>query len=139
MKREVNGLPSLAPFLWVGLIWGLIGLFTSLQSENSPFHVMMWTLGLWFLCMLDLAAIAKTIAIVFILVSPQDLANKPAMIVQVIFWATLKFGCLGLLGFLFWSFGKELPNMALLMGLGTLLVVPLLGGFWWSHKELSYA
>ncbi|MBC7693014.1 MAG: hypothetical protein H7222_14725 [Methylotenera sp.] len=99
---------------------------------------LLWMLGLWTLCVLDLVALAKTIAAGIILMSDQAPEKKSALAVQALSWGSLKMIFLGVIGLVLWK-ASTVPTVALLSGIGTLLIVPLVGGFWWSQKELSHA
>lgn len=122
---------ELKPFVFVGLLWLIGGI------AYSP-SAIKWTAGLWILCLLDLFFTAKAISAVSVLMVEQSNQNKPARMVQAAFWGFLKVAALGvLIGSIY--FGKSAPSESLVIGLGTLVIVPLVGGFWWSQKELKHA
>ncbi len=127
----------MAPFLWVALFWCVLGVvvlsFTQAQIQTALF----WALGLWLFCLFDLVALAKTIAAAMNLMSDQ-VQEKTIASIQTLFWGTIKLCSFGVLGWILFQ-AKAAPIGALVMGVGTMLVVPLVGGFWWSKKELNHA
>ena len=129
---------TLLPFLWTGLGWLAICLFFCARGLE-PMRGLFWAAGIWLLCMADLLAMAQVVSQLLQLsgAGPQSTARGPRMM-QIFFWGLIKLACLGLFGVILWA-GRETPQRALLMGLGTLVVVPLVGGFWWSQRELSHA
>jgi hypothetical protein len=128
---------SLLPFLWTGISWGVAAVIFVAASQQALSPVL-WVLGLWSLSMLDLLAIAQVIRAAMGWSTLSRPETKAAWAVQTAVWGAIKLACLGAFGFVLLS-AREVPSSALLIGMGTLLVVPLGGGLWWSHKELSYA
>jgi hypothetical protein len=127
---------ELAPFAFAAIAWAVAAVLLCWYWDGSVL-AFRWMLGLWALCLLDLFAIAKTMAAV-IAVSADAAGNRPALLVQASTWGAIKLACLGLLGILLFR-GQSIPSHALLLGLGTLVVVPLIGGLWWSQRALRHA
>lgn len=125
---------SVMPFLWVSLSW--CGISLAVSSIFSSENVFAWVFALWCLCMADLFATAKAVVLTLRLVSvPEGFSGKPQLITQVVFWGLAKLGSLGILGGVLFSAGSSVPQAALVTGLGTMIVVPVVGGYWWSVNE----
>jgi hypothetical protein len=105
-----------------------------LTQTHSPVATY-WALAIWALCMLDFLTLARCGSSVLALMAsgPND-TKRPYWMIQSLFWGSMKLLCLGAIGVALF-YGRSIPSIALLLGLGTLLVVPLFGGFWWSRKE----
>lgn len=117
------------PFVITALIWWVLG---------TLFTKSVWFTGVWAVCLFDFLAIFKTLACVLALMSDAQADKKAVLLFQTLFWGLMKLGCLGLLGgLLMMSQRFGIPQNALLMGLATLIVVPLFGGFWWSQGAMK--
>ena len=92
---------------------------------------------LWFLSILDLAVLSKLGLVLFSLVNAEG-ARRSALTIQAFFWGAFKIICLGLFVITLLK-GQKIPVSGLSLGMGTLVVVPLLGGFLWSRKVLTDA
>lgn len=131
----------ISPFLWVGLAWLIIGSVLSCAFRPEGISVslaLFWMVDLWALSMLDLLSMAKLSAGLIALRSDSDTGNPGALQIQALFWGVIKLVCLGLFGAVLLRV-QAVPTIALFSGFGTLLVVALVGGFWWSQRELSHA
>lgn len=129
-------LKRLLPFFWVACAW--VGLSTFYVWQTQGGRLALWTLGLAALSLFDLFAMTQAIRAVIQLVSKVDSSESAAWWVQVVAWGSLKLACLFVFGWVLLS-AEGVPSSSLFMGLGTLLVVPLAGGLWWSQKEIRYA
>lgn len=117
------------PFVISALIWWGLG---------TIFTKSLWFSVVWIVCLFDFFAIFKTIACVLALMSDTQADKKAVLLFQTVFWGLMKLSCLGLLGgLLMMSQRFEIPQKSLLMGLATLMVVPLFGGFWWSRGAIQ--
>lgn len=125
------------PFVWVSLIWAVISTIGLLLivSPGQWFLAALGFYSFWFLTLLDLFSITKVVASLLNLMSDSANSSRTKTLIQLAFWGTLKLTCLIGLG-LGISKAEGLPLMGLLMGLGTLIVVPLAGGFWWTRFEV---
>jgi len=125
------------PFGIAALIWLAVGVAScSYFSEAAETHKnLVWFLGLWALCLCDLIVLAKTVQGLFAFAAGA-VENRPAQIIQTFSWGFLKLVCLGIFTFVMIR-GRPFPMLGLLIGLGTLVVVPLLGGILWSSKILG--
>lgn len=131
-NAEISGRKG--PFIVVALAWAVVGSLISLRSDAPDQSALKWMLGLWGLCIFDLVALAKTIAIVMTLMSSTAPEKQSALVIQALFWGVLKVGGLGLIGLALY-FGDQAPGVSLALGLGTLIIVPLIGGYWSSRKD----
>ena len=134
-----SGLQKLVPFLWTGFAWGIVTVVSNSFGMVDPLHAILWSLALWALCMADFFGTAQMVrGMLAVRAGSSTSGGSPSA--QALGGGALKLACFGLLGVVVWA-GKEAPLRALLMGLGTMIVVPLLGGVWWfkrDHKENSH-
>lgn len=127
---------DLRPFLWASLAWAAlsIGVLSFIASDPGE-SMRSW--GIYFaLALTDLFFLVKTVAALMHLMSDQGAKNRTAYAIQAFVFGGLKLICLGMIGLCLW----KLPSTSsggILFGLGTLVVVPLLGGFLWSQAELK--
>jgi hypothetical protein len=126
------------PFLWTGLIWIAISLAVIVLTDKPVVECLRWFLLLWALCMFDLLALSKTAGFASLLLTDATADRKAPLTFQAFFWGGAKLACLALLGMVLWL-GRNAPSTGLILGISTLLVVPLAGGLWWSQKELNHA
>ncbi len=125
-------------FFIAGLIWLLLSITIAFFSASELIRSLMWSVGLWLLCMLDLFSLAKAGAAVTHLIGGNLGDKRIPIAVQALFWGAIKLVCLGFIGWVLFN-AQSAPEGALLMGLGTLVIVPLFGGFHWSQRELNHA
>ncbi len=130
MKRSEG--KQLKPFLWAGVAWlglGLAGIW-ALSAPESRASSIAWFTVFWILGMADLATIA---ALVFSMVTWQDSDDRARMGIRVAILGIAKITLLLIFGaILFLRHG--IPQSSLLVGLATLIVVPLFGGLAWSFQ-----
>lgn len=126
------------PFLIVALFWVVMGILGCqyFSVETGSFsRSLIWFLGLWTLCLLDLVALTKTVQSVLRMASSSD-ENRAACAIQTFSWGAIKLVCLGFFTLVLIQ-GRTIPIAGLLFGMATLLVVPLFGGLIWSQKALG--
>ena len=121
--------------LFVALTWCVFGLLIILATQDSVvlYRSVKWMIGLWVLCLADLVSLAKVVALIFGFLSNQDTDLRLFLSVQMIFWAVAKLLCLVVLGAVL-LLGKNIPALALVVGLGTCIIVPLFWGLWWFYR-----
>ena len=129
--------PEMTTFGLVGLVWLLFGgvlcYFLTARAELA-WVSLKWLCGIWTLCILDLYVLRMLVwSVLEILRSDQG--NSSLYIVQTAFWGVLKLVCLGLFIIVLLK-GQKIPLHSLLLGIGTLGMVPLVGGFLWSQRLL---
>ena len=124
------------PFLIVGLGWAVFGVLLCLRlaPEAQSFFALKWMLGLAVVCMMDLMVLAQAVASTIDLMSSDRPEFRPNHVVRLLFWGFAKVACLGIIGVVIWN-GRSIPLCALFTGLATLVVVPLVGGLWWSYQD----
>ena len=123
-ESDLKFLSNIAPFFWVALVWITAGLFLSIALTERPLPASYAVFSLWALSVLDLFSTAKVV---------QHLLQIKNVI-QSTFWIFVKFSSLGLLGLGIWLC-RHSPLPALLIGVSTMVGVPLVGGYLWSLKE----
>ncbi|MEN9723987.1 MAG: hypothetical protein RJB38_1973 [Pseudomonadota bacterium] len=126
LKRELR------PFFWASFLWLLLGLVLAagVFSSGNFFKEMVWFVVFWSLGVGDLATIA---ALVFAITSWGESSDRVKMGLRITILTGLKVTLLLIFGaILFLKHG--IPQSSLLVGLGTLIVVPLLGGLFWTFQ-----
>jgi hypothetical protein len=126
------------PFLLAAGAWLTVGVavcggFSGAKTGTA----LIWVGVLWVLCLLDLYALSRAVGAALALMS-DDEENRGPLVVRALYWGVVKLTCLGILGAAL-SYGRSIPVTALLMGIGTAVVVPLIGGYGWSQKVLRDA
>ncbi len=119
------------PFSLTALVWLVVGsglAFWMGSGEVSWITLLGWFLTFWLLSSLDLLAIA---ALVSAMGSWQDGVDRVRLGVRLAALAVLKMGLLGIFGAILFL-NRGIPHSSLLVGLATLIVVPLFGGLAWS-------
>lgn len=126
------------PFLFVAGGWFLVAEGVSWHFAGGPLAVAMgWAGLLWALCLFDLYALFRAVGAAFEIVSSEGKKQR-AVIVQAFYWGVIKLTCLGILGAILFN-KRSLPLVSELTGFGTIVIVPLLGGYGWSQKVLRHA
>lgn len=125
------------PFVWTALAWTLLGTGFVAYTEGDWARATGPFLGLALLSALDLLALAKVVERVLGFAAATSEKRGPAL-VQTFFWGALKLACLGIF-ILVLSKGVRFAASSLILGLGTLVVVPLVGGYFWSRRDLEHA
>lgn len=129
--------PSYRSFYWSAILWALIAtaitLFSSPKEEAT--RAIVW-LGIFYaVSAADLYSISRLVATILELMATPPEKRIPGLI-QASYWGFLKLACLGIFTALVFK-GHEIPSTALLTGVGTMVFVPLVGGFWWSKVSSS--
>lgn len=132
------------PFFQVALIWlilGILGCWFWAENE-SRFQALIWFGILWGLCLLNLVATAKLFSGVLDLMASGNERRQPknqlAAAIRTSSWGTIKLACWGLL-ILVLRAQRPIPTPALLLGIGTLTLVPIIGGIWWHQRVVRHA
>lgn len=126
---------ALFPFLATSVVW--LVLSVGLCAWFSAGHAVAWVVLLWSVCVLDLYALSRAVGATLGLASGVA-ENRGSLVIQALYLGMIKLTSLGILGTIL-SYGRSIPVTSLLMGTGTLMIVPLLGGFGWGQKELRHA
>jgi hypothetical protein len=121
------------PFVGAALFWGVIGSVWVILVSPEATRALAWMLGLWVICLFDLVALAKMFDAVLSLAAR---GVKTAWMVQAFFWTAAKLACIAVVIAVLIA-GKDAPQLGLILGSSTLVVVPLVGGLWWSRTQLS--
>lgn len=125
------------PFLWVALCWAALGVGVSAITDSGGEHGLAWLWGfgiLWVLSLLDFYLIGKVVASLLSLVAENHSVNRSALVFRTILWGFAKLNVFALFALVF-VFGDSIPGTPLLLGTSTLVVVPIVGGLWWSAKR----
>ncbi len=127
---------DLRPFILATLGWGLLSaVVLTFMGGDVLGALRSW--GIYFaLAVTDLFFLVKIVAALMHLMSDQGAKNRTAYAIQAFVFGGLKLICLGMIGLCLWKFPST-SSGGILFGLGTLVVVPLLGGFLWSQAELK--
>ncbi|MCM2278012.1 MAG: hypothetical protein NDJ89_08030 [Oligoflexia bacterium] len=123
-------------FAITGLVWCLLAAPFLEWMSSRGLRGFVWFLVIWGISLADLLATGKLVSYVLSLVSDSKKQAEDA--IQAFAWGALKLACFGLLGAIM-VVGKSVPTPSLLLGLATLVVVPLGGGLWWYQRVLRHA
>jgi hypothetical protein len=135
--EKLKDLSKLDIFLFglVGVLWLALAQVLGRVLSHSPIEAQesfQWILGFWALCVLDLLVLRKLISIIFQLVSLAE-GNRLRQSIQALCWGVLKVLCLGLFIVVLLK-GQKIPMHGLLLGIGTLGVIPVFGGLLLSQR-----
>jgi hypothetical protein len=126
------------PFIGVAFAWLA---FSSALCLRFPGRSISYALAsvflLWLVCLIDLYSLSRAVGAVLELAATSGEKRGP-LTIQAFYWGMIKLLCLGILGIILF-YGRSIPPVSLLAGTGTLVVVPLLGGYWWSQRALRHA
>jgi hypothetical protein len=127
------------PFLLTALAWPFLGGAICWLATNPAelASALFWMWVFWVLCLCDLVTLTLTAGAVirYLTITPE---KRGAAAVQAFYWGGLKLACAGIfIVIALWVPG--IPRWGILTGLGTLVTVPLIGGFWWSQRVLHHA
>jgi hypothetical protein len=120
---------GLTPFWLTAAAWAALGVVLNFGAGVSGWG---WFLAVWGACLVDFWVTAELLR--RMLLVKGDEGTETAPIAATVVLGIAKVACLGLVGVVLWA-GRNSPLRAILMGLSTLVVVPLLGGLWWYQKE----
>jgi hypothetical protein len=126
-----------APFLIVALIWGVVSVgVCGYFGSQGPLNGLGLGLLFWVFTLSNLIFLVKMIEVTMILMSDQLTEKRGFYQIQLLIWVNLKLISFGGLFFLIWKLKNQVILPALFGGVGTLITVPLIGGYWWSRKGL---
>jgi hypothetical protein len=125
------------PFVWVALAWLAVGLILCyFLAFQAPIGLVFgWFFLLWAICLVDFLSMVISFS-KFLDLKAGSIRIRQFF--EAAFWGAVKLVCLGLFGIVLLK-GRSIPTVGLLAGFGTLFIVPLVGGFWWSFKEFLHA
>src|ERR1700728_496511 len=109
------------------MIWALlsVGLCRYFAADMAQFRThLLWLTGLYLLSLCDLVALGKTIE-GMIFVADGSGENRAVRALQTFYWVLLKLFCLGIFTVVLIK-GRSIPSAGLLLGVGTIGIVPLL-------------
>lgn len=110
---------NLRPFAATGLGWLLLGILVLGRQSG-------WFLAIWALVLSDFFVTAKLV-LSFL---KRNESSQNSGFSDLIIWGSGKTLCIGLLG-LFVLKARVIPTQPLLMGLATLMIVPIVGAVFW--------
>ena len=128
------------PFGLVSSLWLLLALAVCGYMSSTPEEWKASFVGafiLWAICNLDLLVLKNLVSNVLNLISLTD-GNRLRVSIRALFWGVLKLICLGLFIIVLLK-GHKIPTQGLLLGVSTLVVIPLVGGFLWSQRIVPNA
>lgn len=122
---------DLRPFLGAVLVWTIIGGGATFAVSEPPSRALGVFGIMGFLAVLDLFFILKTVAAVMLLMSDQGAKNRTGYAIQTMLYGSGKVMCLLLIGLGLWKVPKGMIAGTVL-GVSTLVAVPLLGSVFWA-------
>jgi hypothetical protein len=133
MGSSIDHYKGLKPFVWAALAWGAVGsaLVALLSPELQRAGALVWWLAFYAFSVADLALLA---GLVGVLVGGPPSGSRGRWMARLLFLLSSKLAVLGAGVFLMIG-NRGIPNASLLSGLGTLIVVPVLGGGLWSFTD----
>lgn len=125
------------PFVLAAILWAVIGWAScrGFSQADALTRNLVWFFGLWALSLLDLVALGKTVQGLIAIAGGAG-ENLPAYTIHTFSWGLIKLVCLGIFALVVIK-GSPIPTAGLLVGMGTLVVVPLVGGLLWSQRVLG--
>ena len=123
---------AIAAVVWAVIGWAICRHFSAVTALQQN---LIWLFGLWALCLIDLVALGKTIQGVLAIAAGAG-ENLSAYTIHTFSWGLIKLVCLGIFASEVVIKGSPIPT-ADLSGMGTLVVVPLVGGLLWSQRVLG--
>ena len=132
-KVERISIKQMRPFLVAAALWGAAGagIVALLVREGTTAHALGWWALFYVFSLLDLGVLAGLVAAM--LAGPPQ-GDKARWAVRLAFLGVSKATIL-IIGAILMMRNHGIPNSSLLSGLGTLIVVPLLGGGIWSFSS----
>lgn len=118
----------LTTLVWAGMSAGVIFSFFPEPAASLRVFLVFFTLSVT-----DLFFLMKTVAALLLLMSDQGAENSAIHAIRALVYGSLKLLCLGAMAVFLWKFSNA-PSLGILLGIGTLAVVPLAGGLIWSFS-----
>ena len=122
------------PFVAAGIFWAMLSVATLSIFTSEPTRAIFHFFFILFLVGLDLFFLGKTVAVLSVLLSDQLAEKRLEMTLRLALWGVAKMAALAALVAVIWN-GKSIPTFSLGLGLGSLIVIPFLGGLSWSWIE----
>lgn len=121
-------------------LWLILGSVLSVLLSHNDVWAALYFSVFALASLVDLWVLGKAIRAVFQLMSvvDTDSEKRTALAIQAFVWGFFKLACLGILGWILISL-KQSPTASIVLGLGTLVVVSLLGGWIWSQRVVRHA
>jgi hypothetical protein len=126
----------ICPFFLIALCWYLLSSVILFITQEHFANSVKWLTILTAVGCLDLYAIAKVVQGILGITKAAE--QKIVFITQIGLWVLIKLVCLILFGIALWV-GREASGLALSLGAGTLMIVPVVGGVLWTQRELRNA
>lgn len=126
--------------IWAVLIWLLVGSILSVALSGGAWIAIPYFLAFAAASFLDLWVLGMAMKAVLGWIEEVDspAEKRTALAVQAFVWGLFKLACLGILGWILIVLQGS-PTASLVFGLGTLVVVSLLGGWIWSQRVVRHA
>jgi hypothetical protein len=135
---ELGGIRAATPFVKAAMIWAAVGAVLCVwltPTGTSAVAAVLGMFGISLLSLMGFGAMAKCFAAVARLVAGGS-GNRQSYVIQAFYWAMIKLACLGLLVTIL-IYVREIPVVGILVGIATLVVVPLTGGLLWKQTVLK--
>ena len=109
------------PFLVVAAIWFVLG--AALNSFSESGSIPLFT-----------AFTAASLANLYLIARVSRALIEKSQ--SMIFWGLLKFSCLGLIALMIFEF-QSASKLAVFTGIASIVVIPIVGGLWFSRLRAS--
>lgn len=133
---KIGGLQKL---LSVSTVWFILGFIVNYVFNGSLSlrgESLLWFTVLWGVSLLNLLLLGAVLSKLQLIIRENDPIKRLKSTLEAFFWGFLKFLCLALIGFLLYRYTKVIPTLPLVTGLLTLVIIPSVGGWWWSLAYL---
>lgn len=130
-----DGSRAAAFFFIAALLWlGLTSLGSWFYYREGFFNWSFLSLfGIWLICLADIGVTGKFFSAVFRIMTADSKPQQEKSIlslIQAFSWGTIKLAFVGFLIIVIYQ-GRRIPSSSLVLGIGTLFVVPVAGGLMW--------
>ena len=122
------------PFAAAGIFWMILSATTLSIFTSEPRAAILPFFFILLLVCLDLFFLGKTVAVLSVLLSDQLAEKRLEMTLRLALWGVAKMTALAALIAVIWN-AKTIPTLSLGLGLGSLIVIPFLGGLSGSWIE----
>ncbi|MBN22115.1 MAG: hypothetical protein CL678_12615 [Bdellovibrionaceae bacterium] len=125
-------------YFGIALFYGLFCSSLFVLFSSNRFQAAQVFIVFWSLCVMDLFFLERLVGTLMQMSQSAHTETRWSYGIQSLVYGLLKLLMLGAIVALLFHYGnKNTQGLPIIFGLGTLVIVPLFGGFLWSQKTLS--
>ncbi|MEK7397076.1 MAG: hypothetical protein AAB116_09080 [Candidatus Poribacteria bacterium] len=127
--------------LSVSAVWCFIGMLICclfVSKEIAFIFILKSFLTLWVLSLLDLFVLAKMVKSALFLAVGTEQKKRGQTVGKLFFWGLIKV-FIFILFVLFFMKASVIPGLVLVIGLSTLVIIPIVSGWIWARESMRYA